>query len=260
MIEMKRTERAIAIGPGALRGRGDRAGPGLAGRAERRAPATDSSSPSSRSKSRDWQNAVTHSAIEAEDECEVSDHSFGREQVTFHTTKPIYVTATHLPGEFNPQMFGGPQLGIPVRARVQRSYTPLITGPAVACEENGGGAEPTKPDCGTKIVKRWRLNLQYGTDKKNGLLLSGNGDRDPYVNCPGASVEGFPWLLVEGSGHQGKYIYADVSQDELFDPKFQKWISIANGTAKNSGKTWWSKTDVHWEVSFTRLKPKRTGR
>ncbi len=207
-----------------------------------------------------WQNVVHHRNVEAEDECGVSDHSFGRERVTFKTSKPIYVTATHLPGEFNPQLFGGPQLGIPARAKVQRSYTPVISGPAVACEDNGGGAEPTPPDCGAKIVKKWRLNLQFGEEKKNGLLLSGNGDQDPFENCPGASVDGFPWLLVEGSGHKGKYIYADLSQDELFDPKFQKWISIANGTSKDVGSTYWTKTDVHWEVSFTRLKEKRAKR
>jgi len=201
-----------------------------------------------------WQNMVQHRSHEAENECDVSDHSFGRERVSFETTKPIYITATHMKGEFNPQLFGGPQLGIPARAKVQRSYTPAITSPAVPCEENGGGAEPTKPDCGTKIVKQWRLNLQFGREKKNGLLLSGNGDQDPYVNCPGSSTASFPWLLVEGSGHKGKYIYADLSQDELFDPQFQKWISIANGSATDSGADWWSKTDVHWEVSFTRLK------
>jgi hypothetical protein len=94
------------------------------------------------------QNAVYHRTLEAQDECSVSDHSFGREKVSFHTTKPIYITATHMPGEFNPQMFGGRQLGIPTTAKVQRSYTPAIVGPAIPCEENGGGAEPTKPDCG----------------------------------------------------------------------------------------------------------------
>ncbi len=200
------------------------------------------------------QNSVYHRTLEAPDECSVSDHSFGREKLSFHTTKPIYITATHLPGEFNPQMFGGRQLGIPTTAKVQRSYTPAIVGPAIPCEENGGGAEPTKPDCGTRIVKPWKLNLQYATDKKNALLLSGSGDRDPYLNCPGNSTASFPWLLVEGSGYQGKYIYAEVSQDELFDPKFQKWIAIGHGSAKNSGSDWWSKTEITYSVSFTRLK------
>src|SRR5690242_5345070 len=51
------------------------------------------------------QNTVYHRTLEAADECSTSDHSFGREKVSFHTTKPIYVDATHMPGEFNPQMF-----------------------------------------------------------------------------------------------------------------------------------------------------------
>jgi hypothetical protein len=202
------------------------------------------------------QNMVQHRTHEAENECDVSDHSFGRERVSFETTKPIYITATHMPGEFNPQLFGGPQLGIPARAKVQRSYTSAIAPPAIPCEENGGGAEATQLDCGTRIVKPWRINLQFGREKKDGLMLSGNGDQDPYKNCPGSSVSSFPWLLTEGSGYKGKFIYADLSQDELFDPKVQKWISIAEGTAKNSGGGWWSKTDVRWEVSFTRLKNK----
>jgi hypothetical protein len=200
------------------------------------------------------QTAIYHRTLEAADECSTSDHSFGREKVTFHTTKPIYITTYHMPGEFNPQMFGSGQLGIPTTAKVQRSFTPVITGPAKVCEENGGGAEPTKPDCGTRTVKPWTLELQYARDKKNALLLSGSGDGDPYVNCPGNSVAGFPWLLVEGSGHQGKYIYAEVTQDELFDPNFQKWIAIGHGSAKDRGSPWWSKTEITYSISFTRLK------
>lgn len=200
------------------------------------------------------QNTVWHRAVEAADECGTSDHSFGREKVSFHTTKPIYVDTTHMPGEFNPQMFATGQLGIPATAKVQRSFTPVITGPARTCEENGGGAEVTKPDCGTRTVKKWKLDLQYATDKKNALLLSSGGEGDPYVNCPGNGTDGFPWLLVEGSGHKGKYIYAEVSQDELFDPKFQKWIAIGNGSAKDSGSGWWSRTEITYSISFTRLK------
>jgi hypothetical protein len=200
------------------------------------------------------QNSVYHRTLEAADACGVSDHSFGREKVSFHTTKPIYVDATHMPGEFNPQMFSTKQLGITTTAKVQRSFTPVITGPAVPCEENGGGAEPTKPDCGTRNIKGWKLNLQYATDKKNALLLSGSGDGDPYVNCPSLGIAAFPWLLVEGSGHQGKYIYAEVSQDELFDPQFQKWIAIGHGSAKDRGSDWWSKTEITYSISFTRLK------
>lgn len=201
------------------------------------------------------QTSTWHRAVEAENECEVSDHSFGREKLRFQTTKPIYITATHMPGEFNPQMFGGRQLGIPTTAKIQRSFTPVITGPARTCEENGGGAEATKPDCGSRVVKPWTLNLQYASDKKNALLLSSEStDKEPYASCPGSSLSSFPWLIVEGSGHKGKYIYAEVSQDELFDPNFQKWIAIGHGSAKDSGNGWWAKTDITYSVSFTRLK------
>ncbi|MGN6217197.1 MAG: hypothetical protein ACTHN7_09620 [Solirubrobacterales bacterium] len=209
-----------------------------------------------------YQNMVQHHTHEASGECDVSDYSFGREHVSFHTTKPIYITATHMPGEFNPQIFGGPQLGIPTVAKVQRSFTPVIGRPTGACGENGGadpGAEEVKPDCGAKQIKPWRLELQYAREKKNALLLSGNGDQDPYTDCPGASTMGFPWLLVEKSGYKGKYISAELSQDELFHPQFRKWISIADGSAKNVGSDYWTKTDVHWEVSFTRLKSKAPG-
>ena len=74
------------------------------------------------------QTSTFHRTLEAEDECGVSDHSFGREKVAFKTTKPIYVTATHMPGEFNPQMFGATQLGIPigtVRSRIHRGRAAL---------------------------------------------------------------------------------------------------------------------------------------
>src|ERR1700712_3298969 len=67
------------------------------------------------------QNSVYHRSVEAEDACGVSDHSFGREKLSFHTTKPIYIDATHMPGEFNPQMLSTGQLGIPTTAKVQRS-------------------------------------------------------------------------------------------------------------------------------------------
>ncbi|HTT94025.1 MAG TPA: hypothetical protein VMF55_05095 [Solirubrobacterales bacterium] len=201
------------------------------------------------------QNSVWHRTVEAEVDCGTSDHSFGREKLAFRTTKPIYLTATHLPGEFNPQMFGSRQLGIPTTAKVRRSFTPAVVPPARVCEENDGGAPVTPPDCGTRTIRPWKLNLQYATDKKNALLLSsGDTDQDPYVNCPGSSLSSFPWLIVEGSGHKGDYIAAEVSQDELFDPKFQKWIAIGHGTAKESGSTWWSRTEITYSVSFTRLK------
>ena len=200
------------------------------------------------------QRSISHRAIESEEECGLNDHSFGRERIKFETTKPIYVTATHMKGEFNPQLFSSTgQVAIPVRAKVSRSYTPQIVLNPGECEENGGGAEATQPDCGTRTVKRWKVDLQFGREKKDGLLLSAYGGTDPFHACSQSGVATFPNLLVEGSGHKGKYIYADLSQDELFDPDYQKWISLANGSAKESSSTIWESTEVHWAVSFTRL-------
>ena len=128
------------------------------------------------------------------------------------------------------------------------------------CEENGGGAEPTVPDCGTRNPKGWHLDLEFSDKKKNGFQVHGDdGARDPYVNCPG-SVFTYPFLLDEqGTREHRKPLYADLSQDEIFDPKFQKWITIGNGSYKEADEIWWAKTDVHWAVSFTRLgeKPKQ---
>ncbi|HVY97066.1 MAG TPA: hypothetical protein VHA54_08920 [Solirubrobacterales bacterium] len=201
------------------------------------------------------QTTVQQHTKEAVDECDTDDHSSGSERVVFATTKPIVITATYMPGQENPEFFAGRQLGIPTKAKVKRSWTSRIS-QSRACEDNGGGVEnATKLDCGTKTVQPYVVKLQYSRERKSGLLLSGSGEGDPFQECPGAATMGFPWLLVEGNG-SGNYILADLSQKELFDPKFQKWISIAEGERKSTSATYWMKTHVRWEVSFTRLESK----
>ena len=200
------------------------------------------------------QKTTWHRTVEAPDECSTSDHSFGREILHFETKEPIYLTATHMPGEFNPMMFSAKQIEFPAVAKVERNFTPVVGKPAKECEDNGGGAEVTPPDCGTKTIKNWAVDLQYAEKKKNALLLSGSSSvDDPYVNCPGDSLDTFPWLIVERSGHKGNYIYAEVTQDELFDPNFQKWIAIGHGKAKDRTKSEWSSTEITYSVSFKRI-------
>jgi hypothetical protein len=205
------------------------------------------------------QNTIHKRTHEAESSCDVNDFSISRERLSFRSVKPVVVLASYMRGDTNPQFFRtGRQLGIPTVATVERSFTPAISAPVAGCEDNGGpddGYHPTPPDCGTKTVKPWVVNLQYSLQKKNGLLLSAGDGEDPYENCP-ASSPMFPILQVEGSGYKGKYITADLSPDELFDPEFEKWISVAEGSAKNSSEDWLTKTTVRWEVSFTRLKDK----
>lgn len=205
------------------------------------------------------QTTVQQYTKEAVDECDFDDHSSGSEKVVFRTTKPVYLTAMHMKGERNPEFFGGKQLSIPTKAVVKRSYTPRISRAAKACEDNGGGvANETKPDCGTKVVQPFEVRLQYAREKKDALLLSSASDAHPYEECPSGGGYGmsFPSLLLENSGARGNYIYADLSQDELFDPKFQKWISIARGSRKEVDESHWVKTEIEWDVSFTRLKDK----
>jgi hypothetical protein len=200
-----------------------------------------------------------HRNYEAEDECGVSDHSFGRERLSFRSTRPVVITASHMPGQFNPQLFAGRSaLGIPVRATVQRSFTPAISSPPAECEENGGGAEASKPDCGTRSVRGWHLDLEFSDKKKNGFQVhSDSHPKNPYLNCPG-SLYNYPFLLDEqGRGNARKPLYADLSQDEIFDPEFQKWITIGNGSFEEISKTWRTDTDVHWAVSFTRIGEKK---
>jgi hypothetical protein len=192
-----------------------------------------------------------------ENECDIGDSSSGSEKVTFRTTKPIYIIASHMKGTTNPEFFSSRQLAIPTRAVVKRSYTSRISPPALLCEDNGGGVDTKfEPDCGTKVVQPFKVQLQYSERKKNGLLLTSYDEEDPFERCSGGGYYmSFPNLLVEKTG-SGRFIYADLSQDELFDPKFQKWISIAEGTRKEQDADSWVKTKIHWEVSFTRLKGK----
>lgn len=204
-----------------------------------------------------WQKMVQQNSHLSENECDGDDFSSGSETVNFRTTKPIVITAYYSPGQDNPEFFSGRQLGIPTKASIKRSYTPRRTMSfPEGCGLNGGGVDNiSQPDCGTKTVSPFQVNLQYSREKKNGLLLSSESSiEDPFKECPGSGIQSFPWLIVEDTKH--RYITADLSQKELFDPKFQKWISIAQGTYKSTSSRGWAKTTVRWEVSFTRLKNK----
>lgn len=208
-----------------------------------------------------WQKMVQQHSHQSENECDGDDFTSGSETVNFKSMKPVVVTAYYSPGLDNPEFFAGKQLGIPTKAKITRSYTPRRpTSFPIHCGANGGGVDNvTLPDCGTKTVNPFKVNLQYAREKRNGLLLSSESTTgDPYEQCAGAGIASFPWLIVEDS--KGKYIHAELSQAELFDPKFGKWISIAEGTRKTYGRDSWVKTTVHWEVSFTRLKGKATKR
>jgi hypothetical protein len=202
-------------------------------------------------------NTTWHRAYEPEDDCAVSDHSFGRERYTFKSTKPIFVTALRVPGQLNPTLYAtNARTGIPTRVRVQRSYTPVLgPGPAAHCLGTGGGGDPTRPDCGTKVFKPWMLSFEFSQQKKGWLQLRSDDANIalPYESCPGG-LFGFPTLLdKQGQGKRREPLYAQLSADDLFDPEFRKWITVGDGERRDTSETWWTKTDVHWALSFTRL-------
>ena len=192
---------------------------------------------------------------QAQNECDVSDESFGSERLTFESTKPIYIVATHAPGALNPTVLAtNAKLGIPTRARVQRSYTPVITNPTGNCLGSGGGGDPTPPDCGTRVFKPWMLQFEFSHKRRDAVELhSDSSILFPYEFCPG-SLYTFPYLLdVDGIGRKRPPLYAELPADDLFDPKFRKWITIGRGSWKEVTTTWFTKTEVRWSLSFTRL-------
>jgi hypothetical protein len=198
-----------------------------------------------------------HSELEAETECDTSDHSSGTELMTFKTRKPFVITATHFADELNPSIFSGRSaLGVPVDARVKRSYTPSVTPPAKVCEDNGGGGEPVRYDCGTRTARNWHVVVEFSDKKRNGLQLHGDTTaKRPYESCPIGGF-GYPELLDVTEMSPEKPLYADLSPDDLFDPELEKWITIGDGTCKDHLGPFSFRTHVHWTVSFTRLKGK----
>ncbi len=193
----------------------------------------------------------------AENECDIDNFSSGSEKIVFETLRPVVITASYSPAFENPMFFTNSKvLGIPTRATVKRSYTSRIHGPAKPCEENGGGVETVlQPDCGTKRIEPYVVQLQYADAKKGQLIVTGDtGAEDPFERCAGAGEDTFPFLLGQKGASGKQLIHAELPQRDLFDPGFQKWISLAEGSRKTRYADHWIKTDIQWDVSFTRLK------
>jgi hypothetical protein len=100
----------------------------------------------------------------------------------------------------------------------KRATTP--TNPSCGENDGTGDSEELKPDCGTKTVTKWPLELLYDEDEKNAIILgSGNGE-DPFENCPRAGgTLSFPY----------------------------------KGSTKYVGDDFTTKDKLEWDVSFTRL-------
>lgn len=198
-----------------------------------------------------WQKNVFMNSDLPGDACDPGNYASGEEEFSFRS-KPIVVTATHMPGQRNPSFFTTKALAIPAKAVVKRSYKPWVVSLPESCGENGGGVNTvTQYDCGTKTVKRFAVKLEYSAEKRDRLLLVNDTEEDPFEECPGG-LESFPKLVSFDTREDE--IGADLTQDELFDPQFQKWISLANGVSRINTPAYKEKTTLRWDVAFTRLK------
>lgn len=198
-----------------------------------------------------WQKNVFMNSDLPSDTCDPGNYASGEEEVRFKS-KPVVINATYMPGQNNPSFFTTKSLAIPAKAVVKRSYSPWVVSLPAECGENGGGVETVHEyDCGTKTVKQFKVKLEYSEEKRNKLLLVNDTEEDPFEECTGG-VNSFPKLVLYGA--REAEIGADLSQDELFDPEFQKWISLANGVSRINTPAYKEKTTLHWDVAFTRLK------
>ena len=195
--------------------------------------------------------------LDAANDCESSDHSYGGERLSFATKKPFVITATYFPDDLNPDIFSGSSsLGVPVVARVNRRNPPAVPSAARHSEDNGGGAEPVRPDCGPRVVPKWHVELEFSDEKRNGLQLhSDNSAKDLYEHCPTLGFT-YPFLLDVTDARTEEPLFADLSPDDLFNPKLQKWITIGDGIYGEDDPAYSYVTQVHWTVSFTRLRGK----
>lgn len=193
----------------------------------------------------------THASLAT---CDNDDYSSGDEKVVFETTKPYILQAVRIPGIKEPQILIGRSVTLAARAKVTRRYTQRISQTPDDCGGTGG-AQVTPPDCGTKVVPKWKLELKYADTGRDRLELSDYLGHDPFRNCSSPADMGFPFLVTAPTpSRKGKPATAELPASDLFDPKYRKWISIADSkfTQEDPGE-YRAQTKVHWEVSFTRL-------
>lgn len=188
--------------------------------------------------------------------CDQGVTGSGREQVTFHSTRPQKIVATLFGGHH--VIFGSADLAsadIVTKATVSRqgetSATPLD--PTCLGTGGGGGVAP-KHDCGTHhgslaVGLGWSPAGRY-----EGILLE-QGDLgsllNTYTNCPVIGTA-FPQLLELTTA--GSPIVARIPAAAVFDTSIGKHIVIATGRRVDHSGDSASTTSIRFTVSLTRVK------
>ncbi len=189
----------------------------------------------------------------ATDRCDSTVDSVSREKIRFESRKPVLLTATDLPGLKELVLTGGTDkpLRFPTKAKVTRSHSNSYTPVPEDCGGNGGGSIPTPPDCGTRTIDPWWLSADYYKPGHIELQPEDIGSSSPFKNCGSGQ---FPYLM---NGEVfGKRSDAELPEDEVFDEKIGKIITIGKGNEYLPMPEGYSETKIRWELSLTRIKGK----
>lgn len=185
------------------------------------------------------------------DRCDSAIDSVENEKVKFVSKKPILLTATRIPEVKGLVLTSGEKsLRFPTKAKITRSNSHSASQLPSDCGDNGGGAPVTPPDCGQRTVGNWKLGVDYY--KRSRLELTpddSDAGTDLYANCGSGR---FPLLLpaeVFGKGSS-----ADLPENEVFDEKLGKIITIGDGSEFLAYPDGYSDTKLRWELSITRIK------
>ena len=188
------------------------------------------------------------------DRCDTAIDSVEHEKVKFASKKPILLTATRIPEVKGLVLTSGTKpLRFPTKAKISRSHSHSASQVPSDCGDNGGGAEVTPPDCGTRTVSSWKLGVDYY--KRSRLELTPDDydvGTDLYKNCGSGK---FPLLLP--AEVFGKNTSAELPESEVFDEKIGKIITIGDGEQFLAQPEGFSETKLRWELSITRIKDKK---
>ena len=188
------------------------------------------------------------------DRCDTAIDSVENEKVKFRSKKPVLFTATKIPEVKGLVLTSGEKpLRFPTKATINRSHSHSTSTLPEDCGGNGGGAEPTPPDCGRRTVGSWKLGVDYY--KRSRLELTPEDydvGTDLYENCGSGK---FP-LLLPGTTF-GKTTSAELPENEVFNEEYGKIITIGDGDEQLVSPEGYSEAHLRWELSITRIKDKK---
>ena len=187
--------------------------------------------------------------------CDTDATGTGTETIRFGTAKRR-VVATDITGLAAPVLrmpgsYRSPKLTI--RGSVSRDGTMNVKPGDGGC--GGGVGTPTPRDCGRRTIKGVAAELQYrlSAKVKDQLEVRPTVPKDPYRNCPSGGYS-YPHLITS---RHGAPLALDMPRDELFNRRYGKLITIANGVEESTTGESIYRTTTRWVVTIERLGVKR---